>query len=159
VGRGRKPKPTKLKELEGNPGKRAVNKKEPKPSVAIPECPQHLKGPARTEWKRITAELVTLKIISKVDRAALAAYCMAWGQLVQASNKLKTEGEVIISDKGGMYQNPWVAIRNRAMDQVVKISAEFGMTPSSRARVKVEAPTEEDEMAKLLFGPNAQVAK
>jgi P27 family predicted phage terminase small subunit len=84
---------------------------------------------------------------------------MAWGQLVQASNKLKTEGEVIISDKGGMYQNPWVAIRNRAMDQVVKISAEFGMTPSSRARVKVEAPTEEDEMAKLLFGPNAKVAK
>ncbi len=146
-----------MKELEGNPGKRAVNKKEPKPIVAIPECPQHLVGPARTEWKRATVELATLKIISKVDRAALTAYCMAWGQLVQASNKLKKEGEVIISDKGGMYQNPWVAIRNRAMDQVVKISAEFGMTPASRARVKTEEPDAEEELEKMLFGHDVRV--
>lgn len=156
--RGRKNKPTALKELEGNPGKRTLNKKEPKPAVVIPDCPAHLTGPARTEWKRITAELVKLKIISLVDRAALTAYCMAWGQLVQATNKLKKEGEVIISEKGGMYQNPWVAIRNRAMDQVVKIGAEFGMTPSSRSRIHADVPTEEDEMQKFLFGnPNVKV--
>ena len=28
---GRKPKPTAIKELEGNPGKRKLNNKEPKP--------------------------------------------------------------------------------------------------------------------------------
>lgn len=43
----RKPKPSALKELEGNPGKRAVNKKEPKPEVLIPSCPNHLTGVAR----------------------------------------------------------------------------------------------------------------
>lgn len=150
--RGRKTKPSALKELEGNPGKRALNKHEPKPETAIPDCPPVLAGPARTEWKRITAQLEKLKVIALVDRGALAAYCMAWGDVVKATNKLKKEGEVIISEKGGMYQNPWVSIRNSAMDRMVKISAEFGMTPSSRARVKVETPTEEDEMAGFLFG-------
>ena len=32
---GRKPKPTAMKELEGNPGKRKLNKKEPIPEIVI----------------------------------------------------------------------------------------------------------------------------
>ncbi len=150
--RGRKPKPTKIKELEGNPGKRAINKQEPKPESAIPVCPPHLKGVARTEWTRLARELHEVKVITKLDRAALAVCCTAWADYVKACNKCEKEGEVIISDKGGMYQNPWVAIKKRSMDQVQKFYAEFGMTPSSRARVHIDAPTEEDEMAGFLFG-------
>lgn len=159
MARGRKPKPTEIKKLEGNPGKRILNKKEPKTESAIPKCPNHLTGVARTEWKRITSELHALKLIAHIDRAALAAYCSAWGDYVKAENKLKKEGEVLISDKGGMYQNPWLAIKKRSMDQLVKFGAEFGMTPSSRSRVKVETPTEEDEIANLLFGSQVQIAK
>lgn len=155
--RGRKPKPTEIKKLEGNPGKRALNKKEPKPETAIPICPPHLKGAARTEWARITTELHALKIISRIDRAALAAYCQAWEDYVKACKQVEKEGAVIISDKGGAYQNPWVSIKNSSMDRMVRISSEFGMTPSSRARVKVEAPDEEDEMANMLFGKNVKV--
>lgn len=150
--RGRKPKPSALKQLEGNPGKRAINKKEPKPTSAIPECPNHLKGAARTEWNRLTEELHALKILTSIDRAALAACCTAWADYVKACNKLEKEGEVIISEKGGMYQNPWVAIKKRSMDQIMKFYAEFGMTPSSRSRVKVETPGEEEEMEGFLFG-------
>jgi P27 family predicted phage terminase small subunit len=131
--RGPKPKPTKLKELEGNPGKRALNKQEPKAESAIPPCPNHLTGAAKTEWNRLTVELHALGLISKIDRAALAICCTAWADYVKAENKLKKQGEVIISDKGGMYQNPWVAIKKRSMDQIVKFYAEFGMTPSSRS--------------------------
>lgn len=150
--RGRKPIPTALKELAGNPGKRALNKQEPKPESGIPTCPEHLTGPARTEWKRITAELLKLQLISQVDRAALTAYCMAWGDVVKATGKLKKEGEVIVSDKGGMYQNPWVAIRNSALERLIKTSAEFGMTPSSRTRVRIDQPPEQDQMSEFLFG-------
>jgi P27 family predicted phage terminase small subunit len=150
--RGRKTKPTAVKELEGNPGKRALNHKEPKPENAIPVCPPHIKGVARTEWNRITVELHALKIISRIDRAALVAYCQAWADYVKACGKITKEGEVIVSDKGGLYQNPWVSIKNSSLDRMVRISAEFGMTPSSRARVKVDAPSEEDEMTKMLLG-------
>lgn len=157
MARGRKPKPTKIKQLEGNPGKRALNKQEPKTKSVIPICPSHLKGAARTEWGTLTKELHALGLISTVDRAALAICCTAWADYVQASNKLVKEGAVIISDKGGMYQNPWVAIKKRSMDQVMKFYSEFGMTPSSRSRVKVDIPTEEDEMAGFLFGKNVKV--
>ena len=39
---GRKPKPTAVKKLEGNPGKRKLNKKEPVPAKGMPECPDWL---------------------------------------------------------------------------------------------------------------------
>jgi P27 family predicted phage terminase small subunit len=156
---GRKAKPTSQKILEGNPGKRALNNKEPKPDVAIPECPGHIKGEARREWDRITVELHALGILTKIDRAALAAYCTAWGDYVYAETHLLTEDEVIESIKGGKYQNPWVGIKTSAMDRMVRIAAEFGMTPSSRSKIKVETPSEEDLMAGFLFGKKTRVTK
>lgn len=157
--RGRKPKPTTIKELEGNPGKRALNDKEPKPEIVVPKCPNHLKGPARTEWNRVVTELHKLKMISNLDRAALAVCCTAWADYVKACNKLEKQGEVIISENGGLYQNPWVAIKKRSMDQVQKFYAEFGMTPSSRSRIKTDAPGEEEEMEGFLFGNKAVQVK
>lgn len=41
--RGRKPKPTAVKQLEGNPGKRQLNANEPKPAARAPSCPKGLK--------------------------------------------------------------------------------------------------------------------
>ena len=38
AGRGRPPKPTAIKELEGNPGKRLLNKNEPKPKKVAPNA-------------------------------------------------------------------------------------------------------------------------
>lgn len=149
--RGRKPKPTESKKLEGNPGKRKLNDKEPKPQVVIPDVPDHLQGEARIEYKRISTELSALKIITNLDRAALVSYCQAWGDYVKACKQIKTEGEVITSDKGNLYQNPWVGIKTSAMDRMLRISAEFGMTPSSRTRLKVEAESEDDEVKKMLM--------
>jgi len=152
-------KPTALKELAGNPGKRALNTQEPKPKKEIPICPPHLKGVARTEWNRVTKELSALGVISLIDRASLVAYCTAWADYVNACKMVEKEGAVAISDKGGMYQNPWVGIKNSSMDRLVRISSEFGMTPASRTRVKVDTPNEEDEMAKYLFGKSVKVTK
>ena len=49
--RGRKPKPTALKELEGNPGKRPLNDREPKPEKKAPPCPKWLNDDAKKEWR------------------------------------------------------------------------------------------------------------
>ena len=47
--RGRKPKPTALKVLEGNPGKRPLNENEPKPENKAPRCPSWLEQEAKNE--------------------------------------------------------------------------------------------------------------
>lgn len=45
--RGRKPKPTAVKVLEGNPGKRSLNTAEPKPEKKAPRCPSWLEDEAK----------------------------------------------------------------------------------------------------------------
>ena len=47
---GRKPKPTALKKLEGNPGKRKLNTKEPIPAKGMPNCPEWLLPEQQTPW-------------------------------------------------------------------------------------------------------------
>lgn len=157
--RGRKPKPTKIKKLEGNRGKRKLNEKEPMPEIAIPDCPPHLEGEAKAEWNRITNELHIMGLLARADRAALVSYCVAWADFVKAMHHIEEDGEVIQSSKGGYYQNPWVSIKNSAMDRMLKISAEFGMTPSSRTRLQVDTPTEEDEMQAMLTRKRERVKK
>jgi len=157
-------KPSKLKELEGNPGKRPLNQFEPQPEVFSPSCPSHLTSEAQAEWEQIIPELKTLGLISKIDRAALAAYCQAYGRWVKAENALKAleekfEGAMNINAGGGMcYQtsngnwvmHPLVSVANKALEQMHKFLVEFGMTPAARSRISVKAGESEDELDKLL---------
>jgi phage terminase small subunit len=73
--RGRKPTPTRLKVLTGNPGKRPLNAAEHHPEPAVPDCPPELGPVARREWDRLVSELAPLRLLTHLDRAALAAYC------------------------------------------------------------------------------------
>lgn len=141
---GRRPKPTKLKELAGNPGHRTLNNAEPRPG-GIPACPTHLDREARAEWKRIARELTGLGLLTSVDRAALAAYCAAYSRWVKAEEQVQKFGLVIKSPKSGYpIANPYVGIANTALDQMRRFLIEFGMTPASRSRIHVDAPGEED---------------
>lgn len=146
---GRKPIPTAIKIQNGNPGKRALNLQEPQPEVAIPECPSHLDELAREEWDRVTQELHTLGVLALVDRSSLAGYCVAWSRWVQAETKLQDEGYVLQGQGGGYYQNPMLAVANKAMEQLYKFASEFGMTPSSRTRIKAN-PAESKASSNLL---------
>jgi phage terminase small subunit len=70
---GRRPKPSRMKVLTGNPGKRPLNAAEPRPEPKIPDCPSELGPVARREWDRLAAELGSLRILTALDRAILAA--------------------------------------------------------------------------------------
>ena len=80
--RGRKPKPTGMKELEGNPGKRKLNTKEPKPDKKAPSCPKWLEPEARKEWKRLSRKMEQMGILTEVDMAAFAGYCQAYARFL-----------------------------------------------------------------------------
>ena len=45
---------------------------------ALPRCPAQLGPVARKEWRRLTAPLHKLGILTVADRAEFAAYCQAW---------------------------------------------------------------------------------
>lgn len=48
---GRKPKPTAVKKLEGNSGKRKLNIKEPVPAKGMPACPDWLMPEVKKKWR------------------------------------------------------------------------------------------------------------
>jgi P27 family predicted phage terminase small subunit len=137
--RGRKPKPTALKVLEGNPGKRRYNAHEPKPVRGAPTCPSHLSPTAKAEWKRLIEQLVSLGMMSALDRAAFAAYCQTYGRWVEAERRLAETPALIKLPSGYVQQNPWLAVSNKQFELMMKAMAELGLTPTSRSRV-VAAP-------------------
>ena len=124
-----------------------MNGAEPTPELALPSPPPELCDDAKVEWGRISEELYRLKLLSGIDRAALAAYCQAYGRWVQAERGIRkmaekdplTGGMMIKTTNGNVVQNPLVGIANKAMSDVVRYAAEFGMTPSARSRMSVDA--------------------
>jgi phage terminase small subunit len=96
--RVRRPKPTRLKLLTGNPGKRPLNNNEPHPEVAIPDCPLELGPVAKQEWDRMAAQLGPLRMITQLDRAALASYCAAYalGRGDPGHPDLRRDGEIAV---------------------------------------------------------------
>ena len=91
--RGRKPKPTHLKLVTGNPGKRALNENEPKPELSLPSPPPHLDDEAKVEWGRVSERLYALGCLAEIDRAALAAYCQAYSRWVRAESRDCRDGK------------------------------------------------------------------
>lgn len=131
-----RPKPTALKILTGNPGKRPLPENEPQPT-GIPTCPSHLNATAKREWTRVSRELLACGLLTSVDRAALSCYCVAWSRLVEAEKKIAATGLIVQSPAGYPIVNPYVGIVNRQMDIIHKFIAEFGLSPASRARISV----------------------
>ncbi|MEL6599949.1 MAG: phage terminase small subunit P27 family [Pseudomonadota bacterium] len=138
--RGRKPTPTALKLVQGNPGKRALNADEPKPAEGLPTCPAHLSPTAKTEWKRVARMLNYMGLLSEIDRAALAGYCQAYGRWVEAERELAKTPTLLRTPSGYVQPSPWLAIANKANEQMLKWMAEIGLTPSSRSRVSTRMP-------------------
>ncbi len=145
---GPKPQPTRIKELKGGRSTyhRGMPKNEPEPEKAkrCPPAPAHLSDPAKKEWKRIAAELYRLGLLTTVDRTGLEAYCMAYAQWLEATEKIKKHGMVIKAPSGFPVQNPFLAIANRAASEMRTWLCEFGMTPSSRTRVKATPIDKQD---------------
>lgn len=136
--RGRKPKPTVIKMLEGNPGKRDLNPREPVAPEGIPECPDWLDTEAKAEWFRTAQVLKDMQLLSLADRTALAAYCTAYSRWVEAELQVRKYGTVVKSPvKGFPMKSPYLTVADQAMEAMRKFMTEFGLTPSARSRIRV----------------------
>jgi P27 family predicted phage terminase small subunit len=136
--RGRKPKPTTLKILAGNPGHRPVNDREPAAPQGIPECPDFLDEEGQAEWPRICEDLQQMGVLSTVDRTAIAAYCANRSRWIEAEKQVKKFGTIVKSpEKNFPMKSPYLCIAESAQEQMRKLLVEFGLTPSSRSRIRV----------------------
>jgi P27 family predicted phage terminase small subunit len=146
-----------MKVLTGNPGKRALNKDEPRPAAIAPECPPELGPLARAEWDRLAGELGTLQLLTTFDRAALAAYYGAYALWAEATEAIQKYGTMVKSPSGYPIQSPYVSIANRQAEIMMRIASEFGFTPASRSRISTPIKNEPN-LFDLLGGSKTEPA-
>lgn len=125
--------------------------------------PDHLADEAKVEWGRVGHELFQLGVLTNIDRGALAAYCQAYARWVKAERAIVkmaehdelTGGLMIKTSNGNAVQNPLVGVANKAMADMMRYAAEFGMTPSARSRIEADklAPTSSAKKATAAASP------
>ena len=142
--RGHKPQPSTLKLLRGLPGKRNGSRTTVTAAGAAGRLPRAagLAGPeAQAEWVRLAPILQRLGVLAETDTGALTAYCEAWATWKGATQQIRKFGMVIKGKDAIPIVSPYVKIAHNALLHMRALLTEFGMTPSSRARVHV--PTTE----------------
>ncbi len=142
---GRPAKPTALKVLQGNAGKRPLNDREPQFQNADPTPPEWLEGEGRALWLRLAPQLIAQGVLLDVDRELFAAGCERWGMYRQATRET---GELLTEKAHGVVTNPLQALAKSALADAMAVFREFGIGASSRSKVKTTPPPIEDEFAR-----------
>jgi P27 family predicted phage terminase small subunit len=129
-------KPTALKLIEGNPGKKALPKNEPEPESlnGLPDAPKRFNRDAKDEWNRTGPVLFRAGLITRADLPMFEAYCEAWGGYVSAQ-RTYADAPLVEGQKGNLVRNPAAQISRDNLDKAISLAREFGMTPASRTRI------------------------
>jgi P27 family predicted phage terminase small subunit len=141
--RGRKPIPTVLKVLRGNPGQRRLNPHEPTPDPLEEATPPELEAQpiAAAEWARAIVPAIRRGQVTAADRAAAIMHCDLWctwrAQLAEAN---ALPHVVLVGEHGHPVPNPARGMANKTLALLLRIDAELGLTPSSRSRVHTVVP-------------------
>ena len=150
---GRKPLPAELHEQRGsykiNPQRR---KKNPK-AIGKPKMPRHLDKYGRDEWKRIVELMQEMGTLSKSDATAIEQYCEAYSDWRTAKDWIKKTGIAHVKyEKNGKpitCRSAFMTIKQQSADRCYRYLVEFGMTPSARSRLQVEAKETESDWFEL----------
>jgi len=103
--------------------------------------------------------LNSLGLLNDVDVGAFSAYCVAYSRWRHSEEELSKLAEaeplsrlIMKTTNGNFIQQALVGISNTSMRDVVRYSAEFGLTPSARARIAVDPARGKESKFRGLIG-------
>lgn len=136
---GRRPKPTHLRIVGGNAGKRPIPQAEPTPPRVIPSQPAHLTSAARVAWGRLTVLLDRMGVLTEADAYALERLAELYAEIVELTGTIMAHGRVYETktETGSLIcrPRPEVAMLADADRRFRAYMIEFGLTPAARSRV------------------------
>jgi len=141
---GQKPTPTALKLVTGNPGKRPLNKNEPKPRFGIGRAPEWLSETQREIWEEAVKNSPA-GLLTGVDRKIFLTWVVSASAHQDAALLCNERGYTITTLNGNEIQAPWVGVMNKQAQILIKTSSELGFTPAARSRVSVHNDDDEAE--------------
>lgn len=152
----RRPTPTALKLVAGNPGKRAINKREPKPTRRLPACPRHLTKSAKLAWTKLAALLDRMGVITEADGFALERLCSCYAEILECRELITEHGAAYTTTSTAgertLRANPVVAMLGDADRRFRAYLLEFGLTPAARSKVHRLDGADEPDPLDEFFG-------
>lgn len=118
--------------------------------MRAPEPPAHLEDRARRKFTEIAEMLARCGVMTELDAGALARYAVIWCRWVDA--EAEGRGAVVKTEGGNVIYSPFLAVANRCHTQLTQLEAEFGLTPSSRSRVRAASPPQVSDPIAESFG-------
>ena len=154
---GRKRKPTQLRVIQGTARKDRLRADEPEPERLDGDIdpPAWLSERAREIWAEIIPELQRMNVFTRIDVMAAAHLCDAQAQFLECRAVIARDGRTYTSatEKGEITRpRPEVLMGTEAERRVRALMVEFGMTPSSRTRVKAAAPQKKKSALEEFIG-------
>lgn len=140
--RGFAAKPTHLRVLEGNPGKRPFNPVEAKvPLVKKLPVPEYFDAERRRIWNEVCDELANMNGLSSVDYQMILLYVDSVAdcqRLIKKMIELQDSIVPVIGKDGkprGVKTSPYFSQLIAQKTVALRFANHFGMTPSARARI------------------------
>lgn len=111
---------------------------EPEPEIVetLPPAPDWLGEYGVREWERVGPILVELRLLTASDLLTFGAYCANVDLMIESMLDIKKNGTTIRGVRGDV-RNPALASFAQAVTALRGLASEFGMTPSSRARMRL----------------------
>lgn len=104
--------------------------------VSLPDPPAHLDRSAKALWKKLGETLLKMRMVTEADWLSLAALCADWSLYLECSKTLAEEGFYFTTNTGYKSLHPLVSVRNQSLDRALRVANQYGLTPTSRLRLK-----------------------
>lgn len=138
-------------ELNANPGKADVEaraRREVRPEPIAPRPPSWMRHPvARATWRYLAPELERDALLTRRDRDSFGDLCTLRAFIADALDQMQPDKrtgfallEVDESQKGRVRRNPLLMVYRGALEDYLKLSARFGLTPKDRIPLELGAP-------------------
>lgn len=101
-----------------------------------PPVPKYLSAHAKAEWRRIMPQLIARRVITKADLAGVENYCAAVGAARTIADTMSA---------GGIPDLKMGGLQIRYMQTARQLAAEYGLTPTSRARIGANKADDDDD--------------
>lgn len=148
MGKGRKKTPTKLKEMQGTLEKsRTIENEMVVDQVSeLPQVPEWLSEIGKNEFEKVTTQLFNLGMLYSVDLKLVEAYANEISLYLECEMKLRKENRIdeFQSSEGIVLRrqaSPLVKMKNDALNNSLKLAAQFGLTPVARASISAPVTT------------------
>ncbi|MCH8993426.1 MAG: phage terminase small subunit P27 family [Chloroflexi bacterium] len=156
---GRRPKPTALREVEGNAGHRPLPKSdaETTPLVGVVEPPKWLSERGREVWAGIVPQLQAMRVLTAADLPAVYLLCSALAEQIECEEVITREGPTYetVTQTGSTIRRPRPerAMAADAWRRARLMMIEFGLTSAARTRVSAAPePAAADPLAEFIGG-------